>query len=440
MKRIHLILFLLVSIVLLNSCSDDDDPNLGFKDLPLSSQEFLTQYFPDNKLVSVSLNAPVSPRSTGEGTSAEKAYIYAYLEGGICAAFNKSNGEWAEIQATNGLPLSATKILDEYVYEKLTDKEPQAKILTLLPFYEETIIMTLDNGKMYAETRPLAYLGRTLAETNITDNKVVTKITDFLTRNRITAANMVGAVFKLTEREGTAYRLIMGDVMAISFDENVDWIHAEINYYADNSNIKNAERILGEIAKNEIPASITEAIGNQSDLGGIRIIAVYEDGNYGLRFQNKDFLVNKNTGIVPPPTKEADRLISRYYDSSYKLSNPNGLTLVGAYWYNSTFIYDGKDNFVSIEVDMKGDWTKINAAYIESGKAVYVSLPSKVVEELPAAIINYLSANYKDKDIYSLMHNINENKGYSVYVDKKYIVYFNEDGSYRTTMEFVENL
>ncbi|MBB4034121.1 hypothetical protein GGR21_000006 [Dysgonomonas hofstadii] len=441
MKKLLLILCLLAGMIALSSCSDDNDkqPDLGFGDLPASSQEFLAQYFPDNKVVSVSFDFPISliEKSTGGNTSQETIYIYALLEGNTSVAFSYNNGDWIEIFAQNGIPVSATKILDEYVYQKLTEKEPQAKITTLTAFYDHSIMIWLNNGNSYAQTELLAYSGKTLAEANITDNNVVTKVTDFLKRNHIGLnSNLLGRIFKITETEGTAYRLFMGNIVVISFDEDVAWIHAEINDYVDNSSIKSAETLLSTIAENEMPASISDAIKGQSNLGGIRIIAFYGDGNYGLRFKNKDLLVNENTGIVPPPVNAADKLMSDYYDIiSYKHVYPDGLTLVGAYEYNSTFLYEGKDNDVTIEVDMDGNWIKINASYIENGKVVYISLPSEIVKELPVTTTNYLNNNYKDKEIYSLIHN---SKGYTVYVEKKYMLYFNEDGSYRTMLEITQ--
>ncbi len=441
MKKMPFILCLLVSMIALNSCSDDDDkqPKLEAKDLPASSQEFLTQYFPDNKIIAVSFEAPIfsDMKSTGTGTSQEVTYIYALLEGNIFVAFSYNNGDWAQVLAPDGIPTSATKILNEYVYQRLTEKEPQAKIASLYPFYDHSIMIALNNGNSYAQTELLGYSGKTLAEANVPDDNITTKITDFLKRNSMPLeGNPYGRILKITETEGTAYRLFMGNIVVISFDENGDWIHAEISDYVYDPNIKNAETLLAKIAVNEMPASISDAISGQSDLGGIRIMASYGNGDYGLRFRNKDLLVNENTGIVPPPVGVADKLVTEYYDiASYKHVYPDGLTLVGAYGYNSTFVYEGKDNNIIIEVNMQGDWISIRASYVENGKVVYISLPPEIVKELPAATADYLNANYKDKEIYSLIHNDN---GYTVYVDKKYMLYFNEDGSYRTMLEIVE--
>lgn len=79
----------------------------------------------------------------------------------------------------NGVPSSATKILDEHVYNALMRKEPQAKITTLIPLYDHSITITLENGHRYAQTQLLAYSGTTLAEANITDESVVSKLKDF---------------------------------------------------------------------------------------------------------------------------------------------------------------------------------------------------------------------------------------------------------------------
>ncbi len=436
MKKKNLILFLLTVIITLGSCNDDDNPsNPQIEDLSLSSQEFLAQYFPDNKIISVSYEPPTFSelRSTGGGTSKETASLYALLEGNIYVAFN-SGGNWVNISAKDGIPSSATDILDEYVYQCLIRKEPQAKITSLSPFYDHTIIITLDNGtKRYAQTQLLAYSGTTLAEANITDDKILSKITDFLTRNRITSESIIGNIFKLTETEGTAYRLFMGNVLTISFDENADWIHAEINDLV--SNTSGAETLLGTITENEMSASISDAFKNQSNLGGIRIMASYGNGNYGFRFKNKDLLVNENTGIVPPPVEKPNKLVSDYFTGSYKHVYPNGITLVGAYVYDYTFLYEGEDHDITVETDMDGNWTRINTFRIENGAAVYLSLPSKIVEKLPAVTIDYLNKNYENKAIYSLFHDQN---GYIINVDRKYMISFNEDGSFKNMVEFAK--
>jgi hypothetical protein len=87
MKKLLLILCLLAGMIALSSCSDDNDkqPDLGFGDLPASSQEFLAQYFPDNKVVSVSFDFPISliEKSTGGNTSQETIYIYMHSWKGI---------------------------------------------------------------------------------------------------------------------------------------------------------------------------------------------------------------------------------------------------------------------------------------------------------------------------------------------------------------------
>lgn len=429
---------LILCIFSFTSCSDDDkQPNLKLGDLPLSSQEFLTKYFPDNDVVSVSYESPdfSRVRSAKGEVNKEPSCLYVILDGNIYISFSKYSGDWVDISAVDGLPLSATKILDEHVYKELIRKERQAKITSLTPIYDHSITMTLTNGHRYAQTQLLSYKGTTLAEANITDNNVVSKITDFLKRNTINLENTMDYVFKITQTEGTTYRLFLDNVLVLSFDENVNWIHGEIN---NNSNDATPSRtILSKIAKTEIPASIYETINNsQINLGGIEIIASYGNGNYGFRFENKDLLVNKDTGIVPPPIAKANGVMLRHYDSSYKLRQSfNGGTLVGAYGYFTTFYYEKDEKNVAIEVNTNGDWISIDETILENGKEVSISLPSTIVDELPALAVKYLEQNYKDKAICYLRHNQYGYKGYMVYVDNRYQISFNEDGSYKTMVE-----
>ncbi len=436
MRKAQLIFLLLVGLLAFNSCSDDDtQPNLKFGDLPLSSQKFLTEYFPDNNVISISNEAPdlSKTRSIGAETNKESSYFYVSLESNIYVTFSQHSGNWIDISAANGVPLSATKILDEHVYNALMRKEPQAKITTLIPLYDHSITITLENGHRYAQTQLLAYSGTTLAEANITDESVVSKLKDFLKRNTIYSENAISSVFKITEKEGTAYRWFAGDALTISFDENVNWIHGEVNQFS--SNAVSAQTLLSKIAKNEMPASVYEAIINsQNNLGEMQIAASYGNGNYGLRFKNKDLLVNKDAGIIPTRIEKANKLVSDYYDSSYKLREGDHLTLVGAYDFSTTFYYVSNDKSICIETNLTGDWTFISEELVEKDKIVRIALPSKIIEALPVVTANYIKENYKDKDIYYLSHDI-YTKGYIVYIDKMYQLYFNEDGSYKTMVK-----
>ena len=312
-------------------------------------------------------------------------------------------------------------------------KEPQAKITTLIPLYDHSITITLENGHRYAQTQLLAYSGTTLAEANITDESVVSKLKDFLKRNTIYSENAISSVFKITEKEGTAYRWFAGDALTISFDENVNWIHGEVNQFS--SNAVSAQTLLSKIAKNEMPASVYEAIINsQNNLGEMQIAASYGNGNYGLRFKNKDLLVNKDAGIIPTRIEKANKLVLDYYDSSYKLREGDHLTLVGAYDFSTTFYYVNSDKSICIETNLTGDWTFISEELVEKDKIIRIALPSKIIEALPVVTANYIKENYKDKDIYYLSHD-RYAKGYIVYIDKMYQLYFNEDGSYKTMVK-----
>lgn len=428
-KHLFLFLFFLLETFAFSSCNSDDEesPKLGIENLPTSSQEFLTKYFPDNKVVSVSLENPQESsdtRSTEENATDEKFY-YVLLEGQIYVSFNHANGIWNNISAETGIPSSATKILDEHVYRELMQKESPAKIVQLSSFDEYNTIITLNNKHTYAQSQLLAYEGTTLADVDVTDESAKLKIDEFLNRNQLSMPTSLGRIFKITEEEGVVYRLFIKNVLVLSFNEKGEWIHAEIEKEDDSSSIA---RLLSKIAGNELPTSISEAIRTQNNLGDIRIIALYGNGEYGLRFENKDLLIDESTGIVPPPVSSANK-IAAYFNSSYKLVYPDGMSMVSPYEYGYTFVYDNdnKDN-ISIELTQDGVWTKISASHIaEDLKVTPLSLPSKIVELLPAKAVDYLNQNYQDGHIYILRHQNNE---YNVYVDQQYSLYFNEEGTF----------
>jgi len=428
-KHLFLFLFFLFATFAFSSCSNNDEEShkLGIEDLPTSSQEFLTKYFPDNKVVSVSLDNPQESsdtRSTEENVT-DKKFYYVLLEGQIYISFNHANGIWKNISAEEGIPSSATKILDEHVYRELMQKESQAKVVQLSSFDKYNTIITLSNKHSYAQSQLLAYEGTTLADVNVTDESAKLKIDEFLKRNQLNMPTTLGRIFKITEEEGIAYRLFIKNELVLSFNEKGEWIHAEIEKEDDNTNVVD---LLSKIAGNELPASISETIKTQNNLGDIRIIALYGNGKYGLRFKNKDLLVNESTGIVSPPVSSANK-IAAYFGSSYKLVYPDGMSIVGPYEYGYTFVYDNdnKDN-ISIELTQDGIWAKISASHIaENLKVTPLSLPSKIIELLPAKTVDYLNQSYQNGHIYTLRHQNNE---YNVYVDQQYSLYFDEEGTF----------
>lgn len=437
MKNTCLVLFLIIGI-LLTGCKDDDEKELQPENLPLTAQEFLQEYFPDQAIVSITLKVtPDTYAAGGENNwiSPDVRHYYVLLTDDMDVGFDME-GSWLYVTAENGIPSSAAKILDNYVYQTLTEKEPQAKIRKLSALLDHNILITLDNGHRYAQSQQLAFNGTTLAEVDFTtaDEKFQQKFEAFLKRNLNGMTDPAGRVFKITEPEGVAYRLFLADQLVISFDENGDWIHAGNDDFA--AQASEVEPILTQIIENEMPPSVADALRNYpGDLAGIRIISSYGDGHYGFRFKNKDLLVNERTGIVPPPLGAAGKLVTDYYGLPYKVVYPAGITLVGAYEYASTFLFEGENNDVVVETDRNGAWTKIYAFYAEEGKEVRIGLPQKLVEgELPAKAVGYLNEKHEGWEAYGLTH---KNKTYGVYINKQHIVNFYEDGSHKSTSQIL---
>lgn len=435
MKNLHLILFLAIGLFTLSSCEDKDKeefPKLEFEDLPLPSQQFLTEYFPDNKIVSIGFDKPQQADDThaadpGIGTG-NNLTLYVTLEDDIYVAFSTPNGNWIYVEAGKGLPSSATVILQPHVYQELMAKEPQAKITMLSSLSWHSIGITLDNGHKYAQTQEFAQSGGTiLAEVSITNENIKRKFDEFVKRNQIELLAAAGQIFKITEKQGVVYRLFIGNILMISFNENGDWIHGEIDFFADNT--AGAATILSRIAENELPESIGEAIRRVGNLGEIRIISSYGNGNYGFHFENKDLLVNEESGVVPSPVGITNKLITDYYETPYTLVHPEGMTVVDVYEYRYSFLYESENDYVNIDMDMYGHWTLIHAFYIDKDRLFNISLPSKMVEAtLPDLVIDYLNENYKDEEVYSLI--FIRGYGYSVSVNK-YAILFTEDGRFR---------
>ena len=439
MRKLSLILLLAVGMATFNGCDEKERlPEFTFFDLPAASQTFLTEYFPDNEIVSIGIDKRQGTRGTRSENKDVNAnghpFFYVLLQGDIHVVFAAQGGDWISVEAADGMPLSATNILNGYVYGKLKEKEPQAAITAFYSLNGPGIGITLDNGRNYAQTHLLAYGGVTLGEADIKDEDFKSKYNEFLKRNKLEAAAANGHLFKITEDEGTAYRLFIGNALVVSFDEKGEWIHGEAFDWSDNT--AGGERFLTGIGENELPESIGEAIRGVGNLGKIRVIASYGNGNYGFRFEKRDLLVNKDKGILPPPSEIVDKLIADYYDTSYKSYYPQGITLVGAYEYRYSFLYENKNTRVLIDTDPNGAWSSIKAVYVEKDHSVDLSLPSKMVEGLlPEKILDYLDTYYKGSKVYSLIRHA-QVRGYSLNIDERHMLYFDEDGTFLRMVQF----
>lgn len=443
MKKLHLILLLVMGLFLLTNCDDKDKEEvtkLTFQDLPVPAQEFLTRYFPDNKILSISLEKHKESddlRSSGEHSkTVTELILYVILEDDIIITFSPHDGNWQHIDARNGLSDSATELI--HYYPKLKMKEPQAKIIALSPSYWQTIVITLDNGRKYAETEQFTFGGPILAEVGISDEKVAAKLTEFGKRNQLDSTFNAGLWFKITEDKGVVYRFFIGDVLILTFNDKGDWIHGQIESY-DRILRSGLGDLLTKIVGNELPESVGEAVRGVWDKGKIEIISCYRNGYYGFKFEHVDLLLNEKSGIMTPPVEMTNKLISDYFEIPYKLVvNPVYRVSVGAYEYNYTYVYQSEADYVFVNRDMYNNLTSINAFHSEKDKYLNMSLPPKMLADiLPAQITDYMNENYKDKGVYRM--NFSEGSGYILYIDKYYLS-FTEEGRFRGKGEWFGRL
>lgn len=436
MKKLHLVLFLVIGISLISSCEDknrEEFPELEFDDLPLRSQEFLNEYFPDSKITDISLDRPqkASDPYTVNPDAIEEydLMLYVTLENDIYIVFSTSNGNWIYIQADKGIPSSATAILLPNIYQELTEKEPQAKIVMFLLYDWHSIGITLDNGHTYGQVPTFnSYI--TLAEVGVADEVIERKLDEFVKRNHLEIFSTTGQLFKVTESNRVVYRLHINNTLFLSFNEEGDCIHGEIDYFSgDRVKVDGAERILRAIVENELPETIGEAISSATYLENMRIVASYENGYYGFRFEKGDLLVNEEIGVVPSPVGGISKLISDYYETPYTLVHPQGMTVVGVDEFFYSLLFESGNDFIRVYMDMYGNWTLVDAYYHDGGKQRDVILSMSMVEALlPDEVIDYMHENYKDEEVYQLK--FSRGVGYSVYVEK-YFLQFTEDGRFR---------
>lgn len=440
MKKLYFILILVVGLFGLTHCEDKNKEEFGkltFEDLPLSSREFLTQYFPDNPIVSITLDKAKDRdalRSSGNGTTTvTELMLYVALKEDVIVTFSPRDGSWRYIEARNGLPGSATELLHHY--PKLELKEPRAKVIDLLRLNGYTIVITLDNGRKYAETEGFTFSGSVLAEVGISDEKVAAKLTEFGKRNQLDSVIANGLWFKLAEEKGVVYRFFIGDLLILTFDEKGDWIHGEIPFFIHHNNTKELESLFTKIAENELPENVGEAVRGVWDKGAIEIISCYSNGYYGFKFEKVDLLVTEKNGIMPPPVEMTNKLIADYFEIPYKLVvNPVYRVSVGAYEYNYTYYYQSGADYVHVRRDIYNNIIEIGAFFIEKDKMVSVNLPPKMLEEiLPAQITDYMHVNYKDQKIYRMI--FTKGYGYSLYIDNYYLS-FTEEGRFRERREW----
>lgn len=434
MKKLHFILALVIGLFGLSNCEDRDKEDvikLTYEDLPSSSQEFLKQYFPHNKIESITLDKLKETgdlRSSGDyEKTVVELMLYVALEDDITIIFYPRDGSWKHIEARNGLPESATALI--HVNRELKEKEPQAKIIALSPSYWRTIVITLDNGRRYAETEQFTFSGSILAEVGISNEKVAAKLTEFGKRNQLDSAFATGLWFKITEDKGVVYRFFIGDVLILTFNDKGDWVHGQIESY-DRFLPSAVDDLLTKIAENELPESVGEAVRRVGNKGKIEIISCYNNGYYGFKFDNVDLLVNEKSGIMPPPLEMTNKLISDYFEIPYMLvTNPVYRVNVAAYGYNYTYFYQRGIDYLYIRRDMYNNLTEIHAFQSDKDKQVDIGLPLKLLADiLPPQITDYMNENYKGEEVYRM--NFDKGDGYILYIDKYYLS-FTEEGRFR---------
>lgn len=101
MKAIKIASMMLMAVVLMMSCSSDDEDNLQ-TDPPLEIQSFANKHFPENSIVEVK-------QASAQG----KTVFETVLEGNIQLKFNE-NGDIIEIESETGIP-------DSLIPEKIRD-------------------------------------------------------------------------------------------------------------------------------------------------------------------------------------------------------------------------------------------------------------------------------------------------------------------------------
>ncbi|MEA4917328.1 PepSY-like domain-containing protein [Proteiniphilum sp.] len=436
MKKLHLILLLVVGTLIISSCEkkspEDDFMKLEFEDLPHSSQEFLQKYFLGNKIVDISLDRPEKasdPHKVNPGAITEdNLTLYVTLENDVYVAFSSPNGNWIYVQADKGMPFSAAEILHPDVYQELIKKEPDAKISMLSYYTIYTIGIVLDNGHKYGQTPAFTYSNTILAEAGVSDKTLESKFDAFLKRNRLESQITTSDFLKITERDRVYYRLYVANILALAFNENGDWIRGEIDF-GDQDKMAGAAVFLTRISENELPERVGEVFRDMHGLGDIEIVASYENGYYGFRFENRDLLVHEEKGIMPSPVGVAGKLVADHYGNSYTLVRPQGSTIIGVDEFYYSFLFESGNDNISIDMDMYGNWTWIDAYYYNKGKRKDLILSMNMVEAvLPDKIIDYLHENYKDEDVYQLK--FDRRSEYRVYIEK-YILMFAEDGRFR---------
>jgi len=407
-QKIAFFIFSCLVLFIIPSCSDDDN-EIREKDLPLEIREFLNNFLPNNKIVSI---------QETESTTSETKKYELLLDGGVHADF-WNDGTWISIAAENGMPESAQSLIWTNTLTQLKNKEPNAKITKITSFYGDKII-DLNTGKQYADCSGFE---NNHLSTILTPDELPVKIKDFFTRNSLENIFEISVNVRLTESKGDIYRIMFGNYMTLTFNENGEWIHG-----IDRHNYSSSGVLLQNIAVKELPESVISALNTSGEtLGRIQEISCYKNNIFGIQFSTKSFLISKETGIIEPPVDAANKLAEKYFEPG-QAAIPE-LIMYSPYDFSFVHKYDC-GYMLYITMGINNDWKNIYCIMVSGGLTRYMELPVELIsQELPEKIKEYLDKNYLQPKIYGVGFS-EDIMQYGLKVDEKDMVFFDKNGNF----------
>lgn len=133
MKKLFTLTTAFVIVMLASwACSSNNDVIVAFRDLPTISQEFINTYYPGIQVKSVLETKTQYEVDLGNGAEID---------------FDKSNGEWQEIDDANGIPQGILDTLPSKISTYLFDQSlMDDKLYELKRTAQGGYMLQLDNG------------------------------------------------------------------------------------------------------------------------------------------------------------------------------------------------------------------------------------------------------------------------------------------------------
>ena len=380
-----------MSVLLLSfaSCTDDDKIDyINHDELPEKAQTFLSEYLPNNKFITASLDDYYG-------------YYFVQLEEEVEVLLT-SKGDWSNVQSKKGLPESVKSLLSDNSRKELNEKYSAAKIRALQKYMYDEVHIELDNNKILIDM--YSHEGDVLAEmlfgesVNVLPDKMKEFMTQYFNINtRTSPVENQTSILKFSGFKGTIYRYRITPIVFADFYEDGEWF-----YMKDDRSLEIIKNTLIKAIPAEVIATLKKEEPNA--IATIKKITRFEDNKiygfnklYGFDFGDNQFiLINSENKIVEPPLDKAKEFIKNCFGLEDGLEYKVSSNTTTAYFLRYGFIVTGDMNKISLVTDVYGNMRKVSAGPLTTDMEKTIALPRAVIEMLHEDIVSYFDTNFPE--------------------------------------------